>query len=371
MYRKYKEGQSSIVEFLRGADGVIGTQTLLHSMLAQRSLCTEDRTNTQSGCSRTIGEIGGKFLMTVEKERHFGRATMNVADENGSTAVPSPSNFANTDVYKEADDVLAIAGINTDDEARLMLQVQSPQLERVANDAMNKLKSTWRKSIELCVFARVYAMNKASSCGEALHIDRQVFGYLEEALQVRLKNFISRVLTCAARRTGSQQITFDGSKKILEPKQQIRKLNVDAERSKNERLEKERQALLKFGETVLIKRKRTFENCRLEEKVAKVRQEEEERIRADVANKAARSALGEAKYQKWYDMAQTKDDSSSKLADLPSKNSHGVEEDPLINELITTSQALETTNRHTHSITIRDCREALFADMREAALRLN
>jgi|TARA_B110000977_G_C11061165_1_gene486002 hypothetical protein len=25
--------------------------------------------------------------MTVEKERHFGRATMNVADENGSTAV--------------------------------------------------------------------------------------------------------------------------------------------------------------------------------------------------------------------------------------------------------------------------------------------
>jgi len=70
-------------------------------------------------------------------------------------------------------------------------------------------------------------------------------------------------------------------------------------------------------------------------------------------------------------MAQTKDDSSSKLADLPSKNSHGVEEDPLINELITTSQALETTNRHTHSITIRDCREALFADMREAALRLN
>tara|TARA_Y100000748_G_C15061447_1_gene318768 strand:- start:243 stop:422 length:180 start_codon:yes stop_codon:yes gene_type:complete len=52
--------------------------------------------------------------------------------------------------------------------------------------------------------------------------------------------------------------------------------------------------LLKFGETVLIKRKRTFENCRLEEKVAKVRQEEEERIRADVANKAARSALGES-----------------------------------------------------------------------------
>ena len=51
---------------------------------------------------------------------------------------------------------------------------------------------------------------------------------------------------------------------------------------------------MKFGETVLIKRKRTFENCRLEEKVAKVRQEEEERIRADVANKAACSALGES-----------------------------------------------------------------------------
>jgi len=63
-------------------------------------------------------------------------------------------------------------------------------------------------------------------------------------------------------------------------------------------------------------------------------------------------------------MAQTKDDSSSKLADLPSKNSHGVEEDPLINELITTSQALETTNRHTHSITIRVSEEAFCISVR-------
>ena len=102
---------------------------------------------------------------------------------------------------------------------------------------------------------------------------------------------------------------------------QIRQVNVDAERSKNERFEKERQvgwfvysfirnsacpvwcdlksmfdtrqALLRFGETILVKRKRVFDNSRLEDKVAKVRQEEEERIRADVANKAARNALGE------------------------------------------------------------------------------
>jgi|TARA_B100000405_G_C16708355_1_gene418565 hypothetical protein len=53
------------------------------------------------------------------------------------------------------------------------------------------------------------------------------------------------------------------------------------------------QALLRFGETILVKRKRVFDNSRLEDKVAKVRQEEEERIRADVANKAARNALGE------------------------------------------------------------------------------
>lgn len=47
----------------------------------------------------------------------------------------------------------------------------------------------------------------------------------------------------------------------------------------------------------MSKRKRDFEeNTFLKEKVAKVQQEEEERIRATVANQAARDALGESQY---------------------------------------------------------------------------
>jgi len=143
---------------------------------------------------------------------------------------------------------------------------------------------------------------------------------------------------------------------------QIRQVNVDAERSKNERFEKERQALLRFGETILVKRKRVFDNSRLEDKVAKVRQEEEERIRADVANKAARNALGEAKYLKWYDMAnQSKVDSSSKFVDAP-KTSQDV-------EMGIIPQVFERRNQATSSIVLRDCYEALVADVRGAALR--
>lgn len=53
------------------------------------------------------------------------------------------------------------------------------------------------------------------------------------------------------------------------------------------------QALLRVGQTILNKRKRDVEeNTFLKEKVAKVRQEEEERIRATAANQAARDALG-------------------------------------------------------------------------------
>mmetsp|Transcript_13555 Transcript_13555/g.59203 ORF Transcript_13555/g.59203 Transcript_13555/m.59203 type:complete len:414 (-) Transcript_13555:325-1566(-) len=364
LYRRYKEGSYSVVEFLRGADTIMGNEPLVRSMLAQRSSCSEDRVGTQLERNTLLGEKNGKsLLVTAERELYPDRASMKV--ENGRESIAAPStevvSFENSDVYKEADDVLATAGVDTDDEARQLLFADSPRLQR-AIEARKKFKKAWRKSIELCIFARVYAMNKAASFGETLHIDCQVYGYLEDALQVRLRNFISRVLICATRRTGSQQNAFEKSTTVFEPKQRIRQVNVDAERSKNERFEKERQALLRFGETILVKRKRVFHNSRLEDKVAKVRQEEEERIRADVANKAARNALGEAKYLKWYDMAsQSKVDSSSKFVDAP-KTSQDV-------EMGFIPQVFERRNQATSSIVLRDCHEALVADVRGAALR--
>jgi len=69
-------------------------------------------------------------------------------------------------------------------------------------------------------------------------------------------------------------------------------------------------ALLRVGQSILCKRKQDVEeNSSLKDRVAKVRQEEEEIIRANVANRAARSALGsnagDAKYLKWFETAKS------------------------------------------------------------------
>jgi len=58
--------------------------------------------------------------------------------------------------------------------------------------------------------------------------------------------------------------------------------------------------LLRASEVIGKRKRDTFlTDHALHDKMAKVRQEEEHRIRASVANEAARSALGNAKYMKW------------------------------------------------------------------------
>lgn len=75
------------------------------------------------------------------------------------------------------------------------------------------------------------------------------------------------------------------------------------------------QALLRVGQSILSKRKRDFEeNTFLKEKVARVQQEEEERIRATVANQAARDALGKLVFflffQHWTNFPSSLENSS-------------------------------------------------------------
>mmetsp|Transcript_12644 Transcript_12644/g.49228 ORF Transcript_12644/g.49228 Transcript_12644/m.49228 type:complete len:148 (-) Transcript_12644:2002-2445(-) len=102
-----------------------------------------------------------------------------------------------------------------------------------------------------------------------------------------------KIVNRALQRNDSKPNVLGRSNTRSEPKQRIRQINIDAEVQKRERLDIERKALLRVGESILSKRRtRAGDDSHLKEKVARIRQEEEERIRATMANDAARSALG-------------------------------------------------------------------------------
>lgn len=110
-----------------------------------------------------------------------------------------------------------------------------------------------------------------------------------------------KIVNRALQRHDSKPSVLGRSNTHSEPKQRIRQINVDAEVQKRERVDIERKALLRAGESIMSKRRtRAGDDSHLKEKVARIRQEEEERIRATIANDAARSALGDAKYLKWF-----------------------------------------------------------------------
>jgi len=142
----------------------MGNEPLVRSMLAQRSSCSEDRVGTQLERNTLLGEKNGKsLLVTAERELYPDRASMKVENGRESIAVgqilkgarnnkkqsdmllQAPStevvSFENSDVYKEADDVLATAGVDTDDEARQLLFADSPRLQR-AIEARKKVSCT-------------------------------------------------------------------------------------------------------------------------------------------------------------------------------------------------------------------------------------
>jgi len=165
-------------------------------------------------------------------------------------------------------------------------------------DALFPQKNSSRKLTELCIFARVIGQ---LPCSGICKVDNKAYDLLEEALQIHLRCLIMKIVNRALQRNDSKPNVLGRSNTRSEPKQRIRQINIDAEVQKRERLDIERKALLRVGESILSKRRtRAGDDSHLKEKVARIRQEEEERIRATMANDAARSALGDAKYLKWF-----------------------------------------------------------------------
>ena len=108
------------------------------------------------------------------------------------------------------------------------------------------------------------------------------------------------------RRIGSQHLLASFLKSKDSPKSLVRVTNSQKEVNKKKREESERKVLLKVGEA-LTKRKKDMstEFSSMEQKVAKVLQQEEDRVQAHAANQATRTAFGgDAKYMKWQDKVQ-------------------------------------------------------------------
>ena len=329
----------------------------------------------QAGRSRARKGGGG---------RRGGRPRVGAGGAGAGDRPPPPS----LDVAKEADDVLAIAGVNADDEARYMFGVDDLQREDTHADFTPK--ASWRKLIELRVFARVAGEDGVASRAGVANVHEKVYEYVEEALQARLKGFVARVQLAAKHRNDGNRRLLPRERERFANRASVRRVNVDAERGAAARAEKERQRLLRVGETFLAKRKRARggedeDDAELKEKVAKVQAEEEERRRAETANQAAQAALGaDAKYLKWAAAAEAGDGGAARGAKGAGKDNTGGDAggDPLgpggpggekSRERLGGAEGFGGVPGAVavaeHSVVLRDCAEALKDDARRRALR--
>jgi len=311
LYMRRKERRCTLVEFLQGARAALGADLLLRAVVSTRINAEQvSRARMHVDLHPLSGASTKAALNPPAGLALDGRPAPTPSQTKKTAAAAGAKGVVNLDVTQEADDVLAIAGVNPDDEAQYLYgsQIDRRRLDAGFSHGANVRhhdKEGWRKDIETAIFARIAGKHGLASLNGISQVRTQESNFLEEALQVRLKGFIAALGLSAARRNDANKDAFKRTQSTPEPKQQIRRINVTLEQEKGERVEKERQALLRVGQSILNKRKRDFEeNSFLKDKVAKVRQEEDERIRATVANQAARDALGDAKYLKWYDMAK-------------------------------------------------------------------
>ena len=369
LYLKRKEHLCTLVEFMSLARDALGPDSFLPALAANKigALKKVSYTNLHP----TFGLRPSEGVSADDRVKH---SEVDL-DKHKKMVYERERQVPNMDVSQEAEDVLAIAGVNPDDEAMFMFTKQSGMRhsDTVLSKFQLKDKEPWRKNIELRLYARLCGDVGLASSNGIDHVNEKVYEFLEEALQVRLKNFVANVSSCAARRNDANKNAFKTCQSTTEPKQKIRRINVNQEREKSARVEKERQALLRVGQSLLSKRKQDVEeNSSLKERVAKVRQEEEERVRADVANRAARSALGssagDAKYLKWFETAKSTeqvDDSavSGLLGEVHDDHTSDVkqQETDVKGWMINSIPA-------TKSIVLRDCVEAIKGDENESHL---
>jgi hypothetical protein len=205
---------------------------------------------------------------------------------------------ANSHSKLQADDVLATAGINPDEESSFLVQLQQNSQHFSVKDTEFKQHKDYFR-VRHVIASRV----KENICIQ----NPKAEWVINDAMHNHLKTLIVTLVTQARkRRIGSQHLLASFLKSKDSPKSLVRVTNSQKEVNKKKREESERKVLLKVGEA-LTKRKKDMstEFSSMEQKVAKVLQQEEDRVQAHAANQATRTAFGgDAKYMKWQDKVQ-------------------------------------------------------------------
>ena len=132
------------MDFLKAVREVLGEDALVQAMAASR---VARQRKAAARTARRAGGGGGR-ARKGGGGRRGGRPRVGAGGAGAGDRPPPPS----LDVAKEADDVLAIAGVNADDEARYMFGVDDLQREDTRADFTPK--ASWRKLIELRVCSR-------------------------------------------------------------------------------------------------------------------------------------------------------------------------------------------------------------------------
>ena len=152
-------------------------------------------------------------------------------------------------------------------------------------------------------------------------VEQLTASLLSDGIHERIRTFLAKVVDISHVRHRSQinnvQLLRGSTSNVYawKPKERIREINTAILQKASLRSEKERQKLLQLGEHA-NKRKRHASDEVDEDlliRAEKAREEEEERKLADAANEATRSALGEAKYLKWF-TNQPKEEQSARAA---------------------------------------------------------
>lgn len=140
-----------------------------------------------------------------------------------------------------------------------------------------------------------------------MRIEQDTLVLIGDAARQRAREVSLKLVQIMKSRCASSGISTQMIRVYKQPKDRIRELNLKLSHKSSLRQEEEHQKLLQLGD-ISGKRKRKTSDDEYDEdlliRAEKAREEEEERRLADAANEATRSALGDAKYLKWFDKPQ-------------------------------------------------------------------
>lgn len=166
------------------------------------------------------------------------------------------------------------------------------------DDSAWRANNAQRKQVEAFIRQRSQAVRNYQ-----VRLAEGVLDVAHRSAKIFLQHFIVSLVQISRQRQDAGNM--NGTRRLSSPKSSVRDSNSKLEDVHQARAEEERRAIL--AGVTFSKRGRTGEDEDLQfrEKLTKVLQEEEDRVRTSATNQAVRSALGgDAKYLRWSQVVQ-------------------------------------------------------------------